>query len=94
MKMNVYINDTTGPDIAILRHKCALSDVRKLVGMTQCEMAKRLNVSQPAYASFEKGSNLRVGTLQRIASALGGELSLNIKLYGNDLKLNLADVKV
>ena len=54
-------------------------------------MAEKLNVSQPAYASFEKGGNLRVGTLQKIASALGGELSLQVKLNGNDFKIEIKD---
>ncbi len=67
-----------------------LSEIRRQAGLTQCQMAERLNVSQPAYASFEKCSNLRIGTLQKIASALGGELSLNIKLHGDDVKVNLA----
>ena len=73
-----------------LHREYTLSEIRRQAGLTQCQMAEKLNVSQPAYASFEKGGNLRVGTLQKIASALGGELSLNIKLHGDDVKVNLA----
>lgn len=73
-----------------LYREYTLSEIRRQAGLTQCQMAEKLNVSQPAYASFEKGGNLRVGTLQKIASALGGELSLNIKLHGDDVKVNLA----
>lgn len=73
-----------------LHREYTLSEIRRQAGLTQCQMAEKLNVSQPAYASFEKGSNLRIGTLQKIASALGGELSLNIKLHGDDVKVNLA----
>ena len=72
-----------------LHREYTLSEIRRQAGFTQCQMAEKLNVSQPAYASFEKGGNLRVGTLQKIASALGGELSLNIKLHGGDVKVNL-----
>lgn len=78
--------------VGTLHSEYTLSDIRRRVGLTQCQMAEKLNVSQPAYASFEKGGNLRVGTLQKIASALGGELSLNIKLHGDDVKVNLAGV--
>ena len=72
-----------------MHREYTLSEIRRQAGLTQCQMAEKLNVSQPAYASFEKGGNLRVGTLQKIASALGGELSLNIKLHGDDVKVNL-----
>ena len=77
-------------DADTLHREYTLSEIRRQAGLTQCQMAEKLNVSQPAYASFEKGGNLRVGTLQKIASAFGGELSLNIKLHGGDVKVNLA----
>jgi len=73
-----------------LHREYTLSEIRRQAGLTQCQMAEKLNVSQPAYASFEKGGNLRIGTLQKIASALGGELSLNINLHGVEVKVNLA----
>ena len=74
----------------MLRRKCALSDIRKIAGLTQSEMAERLDVSQPAYAAFEKGGNLRVGTLQKIVSALGGKLSFDIMLNGANFDLQFA----
>lgn len=76
-------------DADALRRAYTLSEIRRQAGLTQCQMAEKLNVSQPAYASFEKGGNLQVRTLQKIASALGGELSLNIKLHGDDVKVDL-----
>lgn len=75
--------------MTMLRRKCALSDIRKIAGLTQSEMAERLDVSQPAYAAFEKGGNLRVGTLRKIVSALGGELLLRVKFRGHDVELNV-----
>ena len=75
--------------MTMLRRKCALSDIRKIAGLTQNEMAERLDVSQPAYAAFEKGGNLRVGTLRKIVSALGGELLLRVKFRGRDVELNV-----
>ena len=72
-----------------LHREYTLSEIRRQAGLTQCQMAEKLNVSQPAYASFEKGGNLRVGTLQKIASALGGELSLQVKFNGNNFNLNM-----
>lgn len=70
-----------------LHREYTLSEIRRQAGLTQCQMAEKLNVSQPAYASFEKGGNLRVGTLQKIASALGGKLSLCVSIDGCEYDL-------
>ena len=87
--MNIHYKEKTNTDMTMLRRKCALSDIRKIAGLTQNEMAERLDVSQPAYAAFEKGGNLRVGTLRKIVSALGGELLLRVKFRGRDVELNV-----
>ena len=87
--MNIHYKEKTHTDMTMLRRKCALSDIRKIAGLTQNEMAERLDVSQPAYAAFEKGGNLRVGTLRKIVSALGGELLLRVKFRGRDVELNV-----
>ena len=87
--MNIHYKEKTNTDMTMLRRKCVLSDIRKIAGLTQSEMAERLDVSQPAYAAFEKGGNLRVGTLRKIVSALGGELLLRVKFRGRDVELNV-----
>lgn len=87
--MNIQYKEKPNTDMTMLRRKFALSDIRKIAGLTQSEMAERLDVSQPAYAAFEKGRNLRVGTLQKIVSALGGELLLRVKFQGRDVELNV-----
>lgn len=91
MKKNVRYNNVPNIGEITLLRRCALSDIRKLTGLTQNEMAERLDVSQPAYAAFEKGGNLRVGTLQKIISVLGGELQLNIKLNNHWYELSLSE---
>ena len=80
----VRVNEHLGA----LHSEYTLSDIRRRVGLTQCQMAEKLNVSQPAYASFEKGGNLRVGTLQKIASALGGRVFVTLMLNGDDFVLD------
>ena len=75
-------------DADTLHREYTLSEIRRQAGLTQCQMAEKLNVSQPAYASFEKGGNLRVGTLQKIASAMGVRLSIEMTI--NDQHLPLA----
>lgn len=89
--MRIHREEKPNVGVTMLRRKCGLSDIRKLAGLTQSEMAEKLDVSQPAYAAFEKGGNLRVGTLQKIISVLGGELQLNIKLNNHWYELSLSE---
>ena len=63
-----------------MNREYVLSQLRSEVGLTQCEMAERLSISQPAYAAYEKAGNMRIGTLQKIVTALGGALSFHAKL--------------
>lgn len=44
---------------------------REYLGFTQEEVAKRLAISQPAYAKYEKSHTLRKTTKAKIAKALG-----------------------
>lgn len=47
---------------------------REHLKLTQAELARRLNISRPAYAQMEaKGTKPRVVTLMRIAEAMGVE---------------------
>ena len=57
-------------------------DWRKRADLTQKEMAKRLGISYQAYQRIERPgrSNLTVGTLEKIAESLHGELIIDLKL--------------
>ena len=72
-----------------LHHDYVLSQIRRQVGFTQMEVAKRLGISQPTYAECERGNNMRIGTLQKIVAALGGELLLQVKLNGVNFDLQM-----
>lgn len=72
-----------------LHRDYVLSQIRRQVGFTQMEVAKRLGISQPTYAEYERGSNMRIGTMQKIASALGGCLSVEIKIKNQKFPLAL-----
>ena len=72
-----------------LHYDYALSQIRRHIGFTQMEVARRLGISQPTYAEYEHGNNMRIKTLQKIVSALGGKLSVYV-VIGNgiyDLKM-------
>lgn len=58
-----------------------LSEVRRLVEMTQAEMATALGVKQPTIAGMEKsGQDLRLSSLKRYVEAIGGKVRLDIEL--------------
>lgn len=54
----------------------ALAALRRRRGLSQAEVAARLNISQPAVSGVEHGADLRVSTLRDYVAALGGRLEL------------------
>lgn len=72
-----------------MNREYVLSQLRSKVGLTQCEMAERLSITQPAYAAYEKADNMRIRTLQKIVEALGGALSFHVGINGRDYALQL-----
>jgi len=74
-----------------LHRDYVLAQIRQEVGFTQAQVAQRLGISQPTYAEYERGNNMRIGTLQKIVAALGGELLLQVKLNGDNFKLYMKD---
>jgi transcriptional regulator with XRE-family HTH domain len=53
-----------------------LSEVRKLAGKSQREVAEALGIKQPSLSKLESQSDMQISTLQRIVAALGGELDV------------------
>jgi len=72
-----------------LHRDYVLAQIRQQVGFTQAQVAQRLGISQPTYAECERGSNMRIGTLQKIVAALGGELSFRVAIDGCDYNLQM-----
>lgn len=53
--------------------------LRRTLGVSQKEMARRLGIKQPSVSEFEsEGSNPELRTVQRYARALGYELVLTL----------------
>ena len=53
-----------------------LSEVRKLAGKSQREVAEALGIRQPSLSKLEGQSDMQISTLRRIVKALGGELDV------------------
>ncbi len=53
-----------------------VSELRKMSGKSQRELAKTLGIKQPSLSKLEKQSDMQISTLRRIVQALGGELEV------------------
>jgi DNA-binding Xre family transcriptional regulator len=53
-----------------------LSEIRKLAGKSQRELAAALGIKQPSLSKLETQSDMQVSTLSRLIEALGGRLDL------------------
>ena len=59
-----------------LESAVALLKAREDAGLTQRELAKRVDVPQSTIARIERGNNTSVDTLSKIANALGNKLKV------------------
>lgn len=54
----------------------ALADLRESLGVTQADLAGRLEVSQPNISKLESKDDIRLSTLGGYVTALGGRLEV------------------
>ena len=67
--------------VEILRQAVALNMLREELNLPQAELASAMGVKQPTIAKMEQADNdPRLSTLKRYVTALGGELSIDVKL--------------
>jgi transcriptional regulator with XRE-family HTH domain len=64
-----------------------LSEIRKLAGKSQREVADLLGIKQPSLSKLEKQSDMQISTLRRIVSALGGELEVVARFPKGTIKI-------
>lgn len=78
---NVQVIEARAESLAeeVADMKYALIAMRENHGLSQREVAERLQISQPAVAQFERyDSNPTLETLQRYALAIGARLSIEV----------------
>ena len=64
-----------------MRQTIALQQLREELNISQTEMAAAMGIKQPTLAKMEQADNdPRLSTLKRYVAALGGELSIDVKL--------------
>jgi transcriptional regulator with XRE-family HTH domain len=59
-----------------------LREVRKEMGFTQAQVAKAMGVTQSALSQIESQGDMRLATLRRMVTAMGGDVDVVIR-YGN-----------
>src|SRR5207302_9263110 len=68
-----------------------LSEVRKLAGKSQRQLAEALGIKQPSLSKLEKQTDMQISTLQRIVRALGGELEVIARFPRGTVKIDQFD---
>jgi transcriptional regulator with XRE-family HTH domain len=53
-----------------------LSEIRKVAGKSQSELAELLGIKQPSLSKLESQDDMQISTLKRIVEALGGEIQI------------------
>ena len=64
-----------------------LSEIRKLVGRNQIELARALGVKQPVISRLESQNDMQVSTLKKIIEALGGEIHIIARFPKNAVRI-------
>ena len=70
-----------------LREEMELSDLRRAIGVSQEDLAKKLDVGQPAVAKMERRSDLRVQSLRRLIEGMGGSLEIRAHFPQGDVTI-------
>lgn len=65
-----------------------LSEIRKLRGKSQKEIAIAIGIKQPSLSKLEKQRDMQVSTLSKIIDALGGELEILAKFPKSTVKID------
>jgi len=53
-----------------------LSEIRKLAGKSQGELARKLGIKQPSLSKLESQDDMQISTLKKIIEALGGQVHI------------------
>jgi transcriptional regulator with XRE-family HTH domain len=66
-----------------------LAEIRKAIGMTQTELAGRLDLAQGSVSKIENAADMYLTTLRKYVEALGGELHLTARFAdGRQLEID------
>jgi DNA-binding XRE family transcriptional regulator len=64
----------------LIAEEHSLQTLRQALGLTQAELAARLEIGQENVSRLETRLDMKLSTLQNYVKALGGELTVMVKL--------------
>jgi transcriptional regulator with XRE-family HTH domain len=64
-----------------------LSELRKLAGKSQAELARQLGMKQPSLSKLEHQDDMQISTLKKIVEALGGKITITAQFPQGHAKL-------
>jgi transcriptional regulator with XRE-family HTH domain len=64
-----------------------LDALRRMVGITQGELAERLGTNQPSVSKLERRQDMYVSSLRHVVAALGGTLEISARFPGFTIPL-------
>jgi hypothetical protein len=76
---------------ARIAEEMALRDLRKAMGKTQVEVARKLRISQVSLSDTERRTDVMLSTLRKYVGALGGELDL-VARFPNRAPIKIANL--
>jgi ribosome-binding protein aMBF1 (putative translation factor) len=82
-------NDARKAELAL--QYATLEELRAALGLSQEELAQRLDVQQPAISKLTSRSDMRISTLRDLIAAMGGELHVTASFQGRSVELTNFD---
>lgn len=72
---------------AALAEEMTLSELRKVLGVKQQEIADNLKIKQPAVARLLGRADMHISNLRRLVESMGGELDIRAHFPQGDVKI-------
>ncbi len=72
-----------------MKGQMALNELRQALELSQVELAKRLNIKQPAVSRLESREDMYVGHLREVVEAMGGQLDLTARFADVEVRIEL-----
>lgn len=64
----------------LIAEEVGLAELRKLLGRTQAELARRMNVGQADVSKIERRKDILLSTMREYVEAAGGSLEIVVRL--------------
>ncbi len=77
--------------VSLATEYATLEELRVALGLSQEELARRLDVQQPAVSKLTSRGDMRISTLRDLIAAMGGELHVTATFPDRSVELSNFD---